>query len=164
VADERRYSFQRYAVEGLQVLPLFDRAVVLALHGWGLFTHASPDQDVPFYLMPSLGGAYALRGYSNYRFHDRHLLLASAEARWPIFVHLDGAVFVDSGTVAADVRDLGFDRTIYGFGVRLHTNQSTIARFDVAHTGDGWGVMFRTSDPFNLDRLTRWTAALPFVP
>jgi len=164
VADERRYSFQRYEVVGLHALPLFDRAVVLILHGWGLFTHASPAQEVPFYLMPGLGGAYALRGFSNYRFHDRHLLLASAEARLPIFVHLDGAVFVDAGTVAARAGDLGLDRTVYGFGLRLHTEKSTMARFDVAHTREGWGVMFRTSDPFILDRLTRWTAAVPFVP
>ena len=164
VADERRYSFQRYEVEGLQALPLFDGAIVMVLRGWGLFTHASPAREVPFYLMPSLGGSYALRGYSNYRFHDRHLLLASAESRWPIFHHLDGAVFVDAGTVAAQVGDLGFERTVYGLGLRLHARGSTIGRLDVAHTTEGWHVMFRSSDPFNLDRLRRWTAAVPFVP
>ena len=163
VADERRYSFQRYEVEGLQTLPLPGRTLLL-LRGWGLFTHAAAGQEVPFYLMPSLGGSYTLRGYSNYRFHDRHLLLGSAESRWPIFEHLDGAVFVDAGTVAARVGDLGFDRTDYGFGLRLHTERSTIARVDVAHAVEGWHVMFRSSDPFNLDRLKRWTAAVPFVP
>lgn len=164
VADEQRYSFQRYEVEGLQALPLFDRWMVVVLHGWGLFTHASPGQEVPFYLMPSLGGSYTLRGYSNYRFHDRHLLLASAESRWPIFTHLDGAVFVDAGTVAARVGDLGLDKTGYGFGLRVHNHRSTLARLDVAHTDEGWRVMFRSSDPFDLDRLTRWVAAIPFVP
>jgi hypothetical protein len=164
VADERRYSFQRYEIEGLQALPLFDRALVVVLHGWGLFTHASPDQEVPFYLMPGLGGSYTLRGYSNYRFHDRHLLLASAESRWPIFVHLDGAVFVDAGTVAAEAGDLGFDKLVYGFGLRLHSHRFTLGRLDVSHTDEGWGVMFRSSDPFSLDRLKRWVAAVPFVP
>lgn len=164
VADEQRYSFQRYEIEGVQALPLFDRAMVVVLHGWGLFTHASPGQEVPFYLMPSLGGSYTLRGYSNYRFHDRHLLLASAESRWPIFVHLDGAVFVDAGTVVAHVGDLGFDKTVYGFGLRLHADRYTMARLDVAHTEEGWQVMFRSSDPFDLDRLRRWVAAVPFVP
>ena len=164
VADAQRYSFQRYEVEGLHAVSLFDRAVVVVLHGWGLFTHASPDQEVPFYLMPSLGGWYTLRGYSNYRFHDRHLLLAAAESRWPIFAHLDGAVFVDAGTVAAQVGDLGFDKTVYGFGLRVHTHRSTLARFDVAHNEEGWQVMFRSSDPVDLRRLKRWVAAVPFVP
>jgi hypothetical protein len=164
VADEQRYSFQRYEVEGLHALSLFDRALVVVLHGWGLFTHASPRQEVPFYLMPSLGGSYTLRGYSNYRFHDRHLLLTSVESRFPIFVHLDGAVFVDAGTVAARVSDLGLDKKVYGFGLRLHSHRSTLARLDVAHTDEGWHMMFRSSDPFDLDRLTRWVAAVPFVP
>ena len=164
VADERRYSFRRYEVEGLHAIPLFDRAFVVVVRGWGLFTQASPTQEVPFYLMPSLGGSYTLRGYSNYRFHDRHLLLASAESRWPIFVHVDGAVFVDAGTVAARVGDLGFDKTVYGFGVRVHTHRTTLARLDVARTEEGWQVLFRSSDPFSLRSLTRWMAAVPFVP
>ena len=164
VADERHYSFQRYEVQGLQALSMFDRAMVVVLRGWGLFTHAAPSREVPFYLMPSLGGSYTLRGYSNYRFHDRHLLLASAETRWPIFEHLDGALFVDAGTVAARVGDLGLDKTAYGFGLRLHTHKSTLARLDLAHTAEGWRLLFRTSDPFDLRRLTRWVAEVPFVP
>jgi hypothetical protein len=121
-------------------------------------------QQVPFYMMPSLGGANTLRGYSNYRFHDRHLLLASAESRWPIFAHVDAAAFVDSGTVAARAEDLGLDKVVYGFGMRVHSHSSTTARVDVVHTDEGWKVMFRSSDPFNLARLKRWTAAVPFVP
>ena len=93
------------------MFPLFDRAWMVVLRGWGVFTHASPTQEVPFYMMPSLGGANALRSYSNFRFHDRQLLLAGAESRWPIFDHLDAAVFLDAGTVTARVGDLGLDKT-----------------------------------------------------
>jgi hypothetical protein len=164
VASEERYSFRRYEVEGLHALSLFDGLWVLVLHGWGVFTQASPGREVPVYLMPSLGGSYTLRGYSNYRFHDRQLLLASAESRWPIFVHLDAAVFVDTGTVAAHPGDLGFDKTVSGFGLRVHSHRSTLARFDVAHTAEGWQMLFRSSDPCNLHRLRRWVAAVPFVP
>ena len=164
VADDHHYSFQRYEVAGLQTVPMLNGGLIVVLRGWGLFTHAPSSHEVPFYLMPSLGGSYTLRGYSNYRFHDRHLLLTSAETRWPIFVHLDGALFVDAGTVAARVGDLGLDKTVYGFGLRLHSHRSTLARLDVAHTEEGWQVMFRSSDPFDLRRLTRWVADVPFVP
>jgi hypothetical protein len=163
-ADVYRYSFRRYEVEGLQAVPMFDRAWVLLLRGWGVFSNAGPAQEVPFYLMPSLGGASTLRGYSNYRFHDRHLLFASTESRWPLFVHVDLAAFVDTGTVAARVEDLGLDTWVYGGGLRLHSHSSTIGRVDVAHTPEGWAVLFRSSDPFNLARLKKWTAAVPFVP
>ena len=164
VADDRHYSFQRYEVAGLQALPIFNRAVVVLLRGWGLFTHAEASREVPFYLMPSLGGSYTLRGYSNYRFHDRQLLLGSVETRVALMEHVDGAVFVDSGTVAARVRDLGFDKTAYGFGLRLHTQRTTLARLDVAHTDEGWKMLFRSSDVFDLRRFKRWMAEVPFVP
>ena len=164
VASEQHYSFRRYEVEGLHAVSLFDGAWVLMAHGWGVFTQASPGREVPVYLMPSLGGSNTLRGYSNYRFHDRQLLLASAESRWPIFAHLDAAVFVDTGTVAARAGDLGFDKSASGFGLRVHAHRVTLARFDVAHAAEGWHVLFRSSDPFNLDRLKRWVAAAPFVP
>jgi hypothetical protein len=35
---------------------------------------------------------------------------------------------------------------------------------DVAHNRQGWNVLFRSSDGYNLDRLKRWMAAIPFVP
>ena len=163
-ADVHRYSFRRYEVEGLHALALFDRAWILLLRGWGVFSDTGETEEVPFYLMPSLGGSNTLRGYSNYRFHDRHLVFASTESRWPLFPHVDVAAFVDTGTVAARVEDLGLDKWVYGFGVRLHSHTSTTARVDVAHTDEGWKVLFRSSDPFNLSRLKRWTAAVPFVP
>lgn len=158
------FSFRRYEVEGLQVVPLFGDAWILAFRGWGVFSDPSSGHEVPFYMAPSLGGANTLRGFPNYRFHDRHLLLGSAESRWPLFQHIDAAVFIDSGTVAARVRDLGFDKTAYGFGFRVHSHTATTARIDVAHSTEGWQMLFRLNDPFALSRLKRWTAAVPFVP
>jgi hypothetical protein len=46
----------------------------------------------------------------------------------------------------------------------MHTPQSTFARFDVAHGDEGWRFMFRLTDPLHLTRLSRRTAAIPFVP
>ena len=163
-ADQSRYRSRRYEVEGLQTIPVLDGLGVFVLRGWGVFSNAASDQEVPFYLMPSLGGSSTLRGYSNYRFHDRHLLLANAESRWALMPHVDIAAFVDAGTVAARVEDLGFDTTVYGIGFRLHSHKATIGRADIAYNDEGWQVMFRSNDPLNLRRLARWTAAIPFVP
>ena len=38
--------------------------------------------DMPFFLMPDLGGSRELRGFSNSRFRDRHSIMATAEFRW----------------------------------------------------------------------------------
>jgi hypothetical protein len=60
--------------------------------------------------------------------------------------------------------DLNLDKRAYGVGVRLHSNTATFVRFDVAHGDEGWHLMTRLTDPFRLRRLSRRTAAIPFVP
>jgi hypothetical protein len=158
------FSFRRYEAEAAQFVPLADRRIVLAVHGWMTATDTDPGQTVPFYLMPSLGGGNTLRAYTDFRFHDRNLLVVNAESRVALFSHVDLAAFVDAGNVAARVADLNLDERAYGFGVRLHTGRATLARLDVAHGADGWRVVVRTNDPLHLSRLSRRTAAAPFVP
>jgi hypothetical protein len=162
--DSGAFTFDRYEAEGAQFLPLARHRVVLALHGWLVASAAADGRDVPFYLMPSLGGGNTLRGYADYRFHDRNLLVVNAEARVPVFAHMDTALFVDAGSVAARVGDLDLGRTSYGMGLRLHSRESTFARLVVAHGDEGWRLLFRVNDPFRLGRLSRRTAAVPFVP
>ena len=158
------FTFERYEVEGAHFVPLWTGRSVLALHGWGVFSTTAAGRDIPFYLLPSLGGHNTLRGYTDYRFHDRHLLGVNVESRWTLFAHLDAAAFIDAGNVAAHAGDLDLARTSYGTGVRLHTGASTIARVDVAKSAEGWHFMFRLNDPLRLSRIGRRTAAVPFVP
>ncbi len=138
--------------------------MVLALHGWLAASDTAADAIVPFYMQPSLGGHNTLRGYTDYRFHDRNLLVMNVEARVAIFTHVDAAVFADAGNVAAQVSDLNLDKRSYGVGWRLHSHSSTFARLDLAHGGEGWNVLFRLSDPLHLSRITRRLAPVPFVP
>ena len=162
--DEGAFSFRRYEAEAAGFVPIARGRLVLALHGW-LVTSDTADGDVvPFYLQPSLGGHNSLRGYADYRFHDRNLLVVNAEARIKMMSHVDAAVFVDAGNVAARAADLNLDRKSYGAGLRLHARRATFARLDVARGGEGWRVLFRLTDPLNLARLSRRTAKAPFVP
>ncbi len=162
--DLHQFSFRRYEAEGLQLLPIVGERWVLALHGWGVFSDTSAGNTVPFYMLPSLGGGNTLRGYHDYRFHDRQMLVANAESRWALFTHLDVAAFVDAGNVAARVGDLNLDKTSYGGGLRVHSRLSTLARLDVAHSSEGWQMFFKLSDPFRLSRRSLRTAVIPFVP
>jgi hypothetical protein len=120
--------------------------------------------EIPFYLLPSLGGHNTIRDYADYRFHDRNLAVVNAESRWGIFTHVDATLFFDAGNVAPRAADLNLDKTSWGAGVRLHTDRMTFARIEVAHGAEGWEFVFRTSDPLRLSRLTRRVAAIPFVP
>ena len=158
------YTFDRFEFEAARFMPLARERGVFAVHWWTVLSHTGANREVPFYLLPSLGGHNTLRGYADYRFHDRHLMVVNAESRWALFPHLDGAVFFDAGSVATRVRDLDFGRTAAGFGVRVHTHSITLARFDIARSQEGWQFMMRLSDPCRLGRLSRRTMAIPVVP
>lgn len=158
------FNFQRYEVEGARFATLTGTRVIFALHGWLVASDAAAGQTVPFYLQPSLGGNNTLRGYTDYRFHDRHLLELNAEARVPMTTHVDGAAFVDLGNVAARLGDLDLAKRSYGVGLRLHSRRQTFARVDLATGGEGWRLIVRLNDPLDLSRLTRQTVMAPFVP
>jgi hypothetical protein len=158
------FSFLRYEAEAAQFVPLAGKRVVLATHGWLVASNTSADHTIPFYLMPSLGGANTLRGFTDFRFHDRNLLVVNAESRFALLTHMDLAAFVDAGSVAPRVSQLNVDKISYGVGIRMHSGHATFARVDVAHGAEGWRFLFRMNDPLHLSRLSRRTAAAPFVP
>jgi hypothetical protein len=158
-------SFDKVEGEAAGFLPLGGGRVVLALHGWYAGTDArTPGGSVPFYLQPSLGGVNTLRGYTDYRFHDDHMVVANAEVRLALMTHLDLAVFADAGNVAARRDDLNFDKRSYGAGFRLHTRRETFAMVDIARGDEGWRFLFRLKDPLGLRRIDKRPTLVPFVP
>jgi hypothetical protein len=162
--DSGVFDFRRYEAEAAHFLPLAESRVIIALHGWLVASDTGEQQVVPFYLRPSLGGHNSLRGYADYRFHDRHLMLFNAEVRIAMMTHVDAAVFLDAGNVASRIGDLDLEKRSYGAGLRLHSRRQTYARFDVARSDEGWRLLLRLTDPLNLSRVARRTAAAPFVP
>jgi hypothetical protein len=158
------FNFSLYEAEAARFTPVGAAGAVLILHGWAMGSDVASDQAVPFYLQPSLGGLNTLRGYTDYRFHDRDLLLFNVEARIPLMTHVDGAAFADFGNVASRFRDLDLRKNSYGGGLRLHSRRQTLVRLDVARSREGWMCLLRLSDPFGLTRLSRQTATAPFVP
>lgn len=158
------FRFRRYEAEAATFVPFRQGRWVVAAHGWLLATRTTGDAVVPFYLEPALGGSTTLRSYPDYRFHDRHLLAVNVEARLALLAHVDAAAFVDAGSVAARLADLDLAKTSCGLGLRVHTRRSNFARIDVAHGEEGWRAMLTLGDPLHLSRLSRRTAAAPFVP
>jgi hypothetical protein len=163
-ARNKLFSFRRYEAEAAHFVPVGGTHLVVALHQWLVASDTSAGQVVPFYLQPSLGGHNSLRAYSDYRFHDRNLIVVNAEGRIALMAHVDAALFVDAGNVAAVLADLNLDKRSYGAGVRLHTRRQTFARLDLAHGDEGWRLVVNLTDPLALSRLSRRTAAVPFVP
>ena len=158
------FTFHTWEAEAVQYVPLSDRRVVLAFHGWTVASAPDADHEIPFYLLPAIGGTRTLRDYHDFQFHDHNLLLLSAESRFAVFTHLDAALFGDVGNVARHFSDLNLDKTSYGAGVRLHNETTTLGRLDVAHGPQGWHLIVSTSEPMRLPRVRHTTAIIPFAP
>ena len=158
------FNFKRYEAEAARFVTLPRTGVVFAVRGWLVASDPAEGQTVPFYFQPSLGGANNLRGFSDYRFHDRNLLLVNAEARFPMMTHVDAAAFVDLGNVASHLGDVDLRKHSYGVGLRLHSRRQTFARVDVATGVEGWRFLVRLTEPLDLSRLSRQTITAPFVP
>jgi Omp85 superfamily domain len=137
-ADDN-FSFRRLDAEIQQSLPLLKEHWVLAFRAVMQMTDVDGEQVVPYYLLPTLGGARMHRGYSDFRFQDRHVLLLSGEYRWLPSRIVDMALFVDVGKVTSERRDLDLDdlKTAYGIGIRFHGPNFTPLRLDVAHADEG---------------------------
>ena len=160
--DAELFNFRRVDVEAQQVFAGILAHHRLTLSGWAATTTTDAGQQVPFYLLPTLGGKSqvqsvhenrigsdgtqaTLRGYRNLRFRDRHLLLLQAEYRLPIWGPIDATVFADAGKVAGtrDELDLSNLRRDFGFSLSIMKGWATAARMDVGFgSGEGMRVFF----------------------
>ena len=138
------YTFHEIEADVQQFMPLLNEHWVLAVRGLVSTTDLKSDQQVPYFLLPTLGGSTTLRAYPDGRFRDRHAMLLSAEYRWIPGRILDVALFVDAGKVEARREDLDFEdlRSSYGIGARLHAPASTILRVEAAHGREGYRFHF----------------------
>lgn len=145
-----KLGFRQLDYEVIQHVPILREAWVVSLRGAAQTTFGKDGQELPFFLMPSLGGGSNLRGYSSWRFRDRHGLLLQAE--WRIIANrfFETAVFYDTGKVAAQRSDLDFNhlKNDYGFGARFHSPLATVLRIDVARSREGTTLVFATSSVF----------------
>jgi outer membrane protein assembly factor BamA len=88
---------------------------VVAAHAIAIFTAG----DTPFFQLPQLGGPRRLRGYPDGKYRDRHLLMAQAEWRFPLFWRLKGVVFGGGGTVTGRPGENARFRPNAGAGLRI---------------------------------------------
>ena len=139
------FTFNRFTGSALHHFPFFNKRRVIVLRGYIVMSQPDSGGEVPFYLMPTLGGSSDLRGYDLARFRDRHALLLGAEYRWEVFAALDMSLFVDAGKVAHQIRDLGLNdlRVTPGIGFRVNGMDKLMIRFDIARGGDGTVYHFK---------------------
>lgn len=147
--DFDSFSFNRWDVDARQYLPFLNRTHTIALRAWLSSSDPDSGHEVPFFLQPTIGGAYSLRGFRTFRFRDRSLALLQAEYRWRINEFAYGAIFYDTGAVARRFNDLDSFERDYGIGLRVGGRNGVAFRIDVAlGSGEGTRLLLRFDDVF----------------
>ena len=148
--NDEALGFRQLDYEVLQHFPILREAWAISLRGLVQTTMTKSGQEIPFFLLPSLGGGHNMKGYESYRFRDRNSLLLQGEWRIMVNRFMDTALFYDAGKVAAHTSDLDLNGLThdYGAGVRFHTPTSTMFRVDVARSPEGIRLVFAGSAPF----------------
>lgn len=144
------YSFSRIDGEVVQHFPILRENWVISLHG-RLETTLDDDDQVPYFLLPSLGSGSTLRGYSSWRFRDRHAMLLSGEWRWIANrMALDMAFFYDTGMVAPRLDGIALNAFVsnYGVGMRFHAPARTPLRIELARGSEGLRLVFAAGAAF----------------
>jgi hypothetical protein len=144
------FSFTRLDAEAVQHIPILRENWVLSLRG-RLETTLDDADEVPYFMMPALGSGSTLRGYSSFRFRDRHGMLLSGEWRWiPSRLAIDMAFFYDTGMVAPRLDAITLGRFVndYGIGIRFHSIGVTPLRVEYARGDEGGRIVFAGSAAF----------------
>jgi len=144
------FGFKQIDYEAIQHIPILREAWVLSFRGRVETTGLKDEQQIPFFMLPALGGGSNLRGFSSWRFRDRNSLLLQAEWRIMVNRYIDMAVFYDAGKVATHRRDLDLDglKTDGGLGFRFHGPLATPLRLDFAKGNEGLTLVFGASAVF----------------
>jgi outer membrane protein assembly factor BamA len=148
--DFGRYGFMQYDFEVQQYIPFFNQRRVIALRAKSTLTDTGDDQMIPFYMLPTLGGSDDLRGFADFRFRDKNMVVVNAEYRWEAFSGLDVALFADAGQVASSARDFRVRdmNTAAGFGFRFNTAKKVFLRIDVGFSNEGARVFMKFGNVF----------------
>jgi len=145
------YSFTGMEYEALHHIPVLRDAWVLSLRARVETTHIGDDGQIPFFMLPALGGGSSLRGFASWRFRDRNSVMWQAEWRVLANRFLDMALFVDAGKVTAragalnNFHDMKKD---YGLGFRLHGPLATPLRIELAKSNEGLALVFSSKAAF----------------
>ena len=148
--DAGLHNFTQYDVEVQQYIPFFNQRRVIALRAKTTLTQTSDGKEIPFYMLPTMGGSEDVRGFENFRFRDRNMVVVNAEYRWEAFSGLDVALFADAGQVAAKKSEMSFRdmKTAAGIGFRFNTARKVFYRVDIGFSREGTRIFMKFGNVF----------------
>ncbi|QYJ94275.1 BamA/TamA family outer membrane protein [Shewanella spartinae] len=127
-------SFAKYDLELANYIDLSTTSLLSQMPGliaWQVQGHFTSG-DVPWNMLPDLGGSSAMRGYIKGRYRDKQMMMGQVEYRLPIFQRYGMVFWGGVGSVADKVSDLNDELlTSYGTGFRLKIKDNINLRLDV---------------------------------
>jgi len=148
--QDTTWGFQEVDTEVIQHIPLVREAWVISLHGLLQSAYSKSNQQIPFFMMPSIGGGGDLRGYSSWRLRDLNSLVLQAEWRVIANRFVDMALFYDAGRVAHSLNAIKLNdlKNDAGLGFRFHGPLATPVRIEIARGSEGFSLVFAASQAF----------------
>jgi outer membrane protein assembly factor BamA len=149
--DREEHTFNRFELDAQQYIPFLKGHRIVALRAQLTLSDPEPGHEVPFYYLPTLGGAYTLRGFRSFRFRDRNAMLFQAEYRYHVNPFVMGALFYDAGKVSRERDELDFEdlESDWGLGLRLGNAAAVVMRLDIAFgSGEGTRYLLRFNNVF----------------
>ncbi len=144
----RQQSSANFQIDLRHYIPLYQKLIF----AWNFRTEWALGNNIPFQLLPTIGGQDLVRGIRQNKFKENTLFALQTELRIPIWKFLKGAVFASIG----DVYDYNNWRWTtpkigYGIGLRACIHQAkTNIRFDVARQNysNDWSFYFTVKEAF----------------
>jgi outer membrane protein assembly factor BamA len=146
-------DYWRYGLNLQHFIRLAASPRVLMLRFRGEAVSAGLD-DVPFDMLPRLGGPRDLRGYTPDRFRDRIAAYGTVEYSWDLSNYVAAALFVDVGRVYPSLDDITYRhmRCGYGFALRFYGENTFWLDASLASSIDGGVQATASFDPIYLIR------------
>jgi outer membrane protein assembly factor BamA len=108
--------------------------------------------EVPYRMLPEIGGPRFLRGYYRGRFRDNNMLVLQQEFRMPVFKMFGVAAFGGIGSVAKTLSQFKTNKIHYNYGVglriRVNKKENTNIRIDYGFTKDSQGLYIVFAEAF----------------
>lgn len=141
------FNFSRISADVARYFPLIKKHV-LALNFVAVFVNG----NVPFTLLPMVGGNKKMRGYYEGRYRDHLMLLFQSEFRMQIFKRWFFNIYGSAGNVSENISSVKLKNIRFSGGIglrfRIDTKNKINLRLDSAFGSDGLKNYFTFNEAF----------------
>jgi surface antigen Omp85-like protein len=144
------FGLNQITYEAMQHIPILRETWVVSMRARVETATNKEGQELPYFMLPSLGGGSSLRGFSSWRFRDRNSLLLQLDWRTMVNRYIDIALLYDAGKVTGRSGDLSLNglKSDFGVGFRLHGPTTTPLRIDIMKANEGFHIVFASGAAF----------------